>query len=165
MDTGNPVFEQLDFCHSTEVMDIFNHYAEHSFAAYADQRLPYEFFGKFMEMTKGYPAYAIKVNGKVAGFCFIRAYNPFPAFSRTAEITYFLDEAFSGKGLGKEALTKLEDEARKKGIDTLLASITSLNSGSLGFHLKNGFTECGRLPGIGKKFGQTFDIVWMSKKI
>ncbi len=95
----------------------------------------------------------------------LRAYNPFAVFRETAEISYFINNNFIGKGLGKIALTKLETEAKKLGIKTILASITSENIQSIEFHKRNGFIECGRFPEIGKKFGKTFDIIWMSKKL
>lgn len=158
-------FEKMSEVHRNDIMDIYNYYAENSMSAYSEKKLPYEFFNRFLEMTKGYPAYAIKIDERIAGFCFIRAYNPFPAFKAAAEITYFLHNDFSGKGLGKLALEKLEKDAVEMGIHTLLASITSENTPSLKFHEKNGFEVCGRFTGIGKKFGRSFDIVWMEKKL
>jgi phosphinothricin acetyltransferase len=153
--------------HGREVMDIFNYYVENSFAAYPEQKLPYEFFGKFLEMTRGYPAYVIKNNadGKVIGFCFLRAYNPMPIFRETAEISYFLDKDEAGKGIGKDALGLLEREGRKMGIKYILANISSRNDQSLHFHQKNGFIECGRFLNIGRKSGKDFDVVWMEKEI
>jgi len=153
--------------HDREVMDIFNYYVENSFAAYPEQKLPYEFYGKFLEMTRGYPAYVIKNNdtGKVIGFCFLRAYIPMPVFRETAEISCFLDPDETGKGIGKEALDLLEKEGSKMGIKYLLASISSLNGQSLQFHKKNGFVECGRFLHIGRKKEKNFDVVWMGKEI
>lgn len=90
----------------------------------------------------------------------LRPYNPIPAFSKTAEITYFIKPDFTGHGLGKTLLYYLIDEGRKKGLTTILASISSLNKGSIKFHLKNGFVECGRFKSIGQKQGKTFDIVY-----
>jgi phosphinothricin acetyltransferase len=158
-------FERLDIHHGKEVMVIFNYYVENSFSAYYAEKLPDEFFGKIIELTKGYPAHVIKVNDKTVGFCFIRAYNPIPAFLETAEITYFIHRDFAGKGLGKMALALLEEEAKAMGIRTLLASISSKNGDSLAFHKKAGFTECGRFQEIGKKFGKRFDMVWMAKNM
>jgi phosphinothricin acetyltransferase len=51
------------------------------------------------------------------------------------------------------------------GIVTVLASISSLNQSSLAFHKKNGFVECGRFVGIGRKMGTGFNVFWMQKKI
>ncbi|MCX7710578.1 MAG: GNAT family N-acetyltransferase [Clostridia bacterium] len=160
-------FEMMTANHTKKVMDIFNDYAENSFAAYPPVKLPYEFYGKFLEMTKGYPAYVIQNNEdeKVLGFCFLRAYNPLPTFKDTAEATYFIDRYATGKGIGKAALKLLEADAKKLGIKRLLANISSLNTQSLEFHLRNGFRECGRLHHIGFKMGKRFDVVWMEKEL
>ena len=163
----NLIFEKMTQEYSKEVMDIFNYYIENSYAAYPELKLPYEFYNKFLEITKGYPAFIIKNadNGKVVGFCFLRAYNPFPVFKETAEITYFLEKNEIGKGIGKKALNKLQEEAKKIGINKLLANISSENTTSIEFHKKNGFNECGRFHSIGKKKDKHFDIVWMEKTL
>ena len=158
-------FEKLNEEHKADVMGIYNYYVENSYAAYPEKSLPDTFFGTIMTMTEGYPAYAVKMDEKVVGFAFIRAYNPFPTFGETAEITYFIDKDYSGKGLGSIILDKIEENAKAKGIHNILASITSKNVHSIKFHEKNGFVKCGEFPAIGRKFGNTFDIIWMIKKI
>ncbi len=143
------------------VMDIFNYYIENSFAAYPEKKLPNEFFDMLMNACQGYPSVAVRdESGEVIGFGMLRAYNPFPAFIRTAEITYFIRPGFTGQGIGKKLLDDLCDKGRKKGITNILASISSLNEGSLRFHLKHGFAECGRFKGIVQKQGKTFDVVY-----
>ncbi len=160
-------FEAMTMEHSKDAMDIFNYYIENSFAAYIEQKLPYEFFGKIIEMSKGYPSYIIKNDNtqKVIGFCYLRAYYPMLAFRQTAELSYFISSEETGKGIGKKALAKLEQEAVKMGIKHLLASISSRNEQSLMFHRNNGFKECGRLHEVGIKKGEPFDVVWMEKDI
>ena len=148
-----------------EIIDIYNYYIENSFSAYSDTIVPYSFFDRFLERTQNYPAFSIMVNDKIAGFCFLRAYNPFPTFTECAEITYFIHKDYTGKGIGRMALDKLEEEARVKGITTILASIASENYESLVFHQKNGFVECGRFKRIIKKMNKRFDIIWMQKMI
>lgn len=165
MENKNLNFIKMEAGHSEKAMEIFNYYAENTFAAYPERKLPSEFFNKIIEMTHGYPAYTIIVSDKIIGFCFLRAYNPFSVFKETAEISYFIQKEYMGKGIGKKALDLLEAEAQKMGIHTILASITSENKESLGFHLKYGFRECGRFSNIGKKFGRNFDVIWMEKKI
>lgn len=157
------VFEQMSIKHKKDIIDIFNYYIDNSFSAYPDRILSYEFYDRFLEMTKNYPAFSIQIKNKIVGFCFLRAYNPFPTFQETAEITYFIDKDYTRKGIGKIALNKIEIEARQRGIKTILASIASENQQSLDFHKKNGFKECGRFKRIIKKNGKQFDIVWMQK--
>ncbi len=160
-------FDVMTLKYSKEVIDIFNYYITHSFAAYPETPLPYEFFNRFLELSKGYPAYVIKdtASGRVVGFCFLGAYNPFPVFQETAEVTYFLDKNSIGKGIGSQALKKLEAEAQKIGIKHLLAHVSSENPQSFLFHLKRGFQECGRFHGIGRKNGRAFDVVWFEKSL
>ena len=95
----------------------------------------------------------------------MRAYNPFPTFARTAEISYFIEQGYTGRGLGKAALARLEEEARARGIRCLLASVSSANEQSLAFHRRNGFSECGRFLRVGEKKGMAFDVVWMQKEL
>jgi L-amino acid N-acyltransferase YncA len=62
-------------------------------------------------------------------------------------------------------LDHLEREGKKRGISCILASISSLNEGSIRFHARHGFNECGRFRNVGEKKGTLFDTVWMEKEI
>lgn len=148
------------------IIDIFNFYIENSFAAYPENKVPYEIFDTFKEMSEGYPRGTIKdETGKIIGFGMLRRYNPIPVFSQTAEVTYFIHPDHTGNGLGKMLLEFLENEGHKRGIINILASISSLNPGSIAFHVKNGFVECGCFKKAGKKKGRLFDVIWMQKMI
>jgi L-amino acid N-acyltransferase YncA len=147
-----------------QIIDIFNYYIENSFAAYPENKLPYQAFDMFLQVSNGFPTGTIKdKNGKVIGFGMLRAHNPMRTFSHTAEVTYFIHPDYTRKGLGKMLLGYLEKLALEKGITNILANISSLNPNSIKFHQKNGFMECGRFRMIGNKKGQKFDTVWMQK--
>lgn len=148
------------------IIDIFNYYIKNTYAAYPENEVSYEFFGMLLQATNGYPALTMKTeNGEVIGFGFLRPYHPMPVFKRTAEISYFLRKDCVGLGLGKMILDYLVIQAKDLQIDSILASICSLNDCSIKFHLKNGFKECGRFQAIGKKHDQDFDVVWMQKRL
>ena len=148
------------------VIDILNYYVENTFAAYPERKLPYEFFDTFLGMCQGYPAVTVRdESGGVIGFGMLRPFNPIPAFSKTAEITYFIKPNFTGRGIGRTLLEYLVDGGRKNGLTNVLASISSLNEGSMRFHLKNGFVECGRFKGIGQKKGKIFDVVYCQLRL
>ncbi len=148
------------------IIDIFNYYVENSFAAYAEKKFPYQVFDTFLQMSNGLPTGSIRdSNGRIVGFGMLRTHNPMPTFSRTAEVTYFIHPDHTGKGLGKMLLGSLEKSAVEKGITNILANISSLNPGSIDFHQKNGFVECGRFRRVGTKKGQEFDTVWMQKML
>ena len=159
------ILRPMEIGDAQPVMDIFNHYVEHSFAAYPQTRLPEAFYTALMASYQGYPN-AVAVDGeKVVGFGGLRAYSPIATFSHTAEISYFLSPDYAAKGLGTLMLAYFVKGAKEKNIETLLASISSLNEASLAFHRKHGFAVCGTLKSIGRKNGVTFDVVYMQKMI
>lgn len=148
------------------VVQIFNHHIERSFAAYPEEPVGDEFFDRLVALSKGYPAVTVKtVAGEVVGFGFLRAFHPAGTFRRTAEIAYFLLPEHTGRGLGSRMLSHFEAAARAIGIDNLVASVSSLNEQSLGFHAMAGFERCGTLRDVGRKSGRDFDVVWFQKRI
>jgi L-amino acid N-acyltransferase YncA len=154
----------LDPADGNAVIDLFNYYIENTFAAYPETKVPYQFFTIFQQAYAGYPAVAVKdPAGSLVGFGMLRPHNPMPAFRHTAEITYFIRPELTGKGLGSKILSSLETAGKSQGITTILASISSLNEGSIRFHARHGFSECGRFVKVGMKNGVVFDIVWMQK--
>jgi L-amino acid N-acyltransferase YncA len=155
-------YEEMSEPHRSEVIDIFNHYIANSFAAYMERPVGYGFFDNFLEMARGYPSIVIKEDAEgVVGFGFLQPFHRARTFRQTAQITYFLRPEHTGKGLGTEILERFVGKAREQGIETLLAHISSRNEGSVRFHRRHGFRECGRFRRVGRKFGEDFDVVWM----
>jgi len=159
------IFENLSDKHRIPVIDIFNFYIKNDFSAYPEKKLIYDYYDNFLAIANKHPAFAIKVKDKVVGFCFLSSYNSFSSFKETAQITYFIDKDYKGKGIGKMALNILEIEAKKRGIKNILANIASLNEESIAFHNKNGFVKCGEFREIITKKNRKFNIVWMQKKL
>jgi L-amino acid N-acyltransferase YncA len=153
--------ERMTEAHRSAVIDIFNYHIENSFAVFLEKPVPPEFFDRFLEMTRGRAALVAKsADRKIVGFGLLRAHLPYDSFRRTAELSYFLLPGNTGQGIGTALLERLVAAAEVRGIDRLLAQVSSLNEQSMAFHLARGFTECGRLPGVGLKFGRRFDVVW-----
>ncbi len=148
------------------IVNIFNYFVENSFAAYPYKKVDSAFFEMLKEMAHGYPFYVMETDDRhVVGFGLLRRHHTAEVFKRVPEITYFILPPHTGKGLGKQLLDILVKEGKKLGIDSLLASSSSLNKVSLDFHEKNGFEQCGMFRRIGKKFGKDFDVVWMQRFI
>jgi phosphinothricin acetyltransferase len=148
------------------ILAIFNHYVAQGFAAYPETELPPPFYDTLLGLCRGYPNAAVRNEaGEVLGFGLLRPYHPMSTFSKTAEITYFLRPDATGQGIGRRLLEFLLDGARRQGITQILASISSRNEGSLRFHARHGFVECGRFRGIGVKRGEPFDVVYCQRSL
>jgi phosphinothricin acetyltransferase len=148
------------------MLDIFNYYVQNSFAAYLETPVGPEFFQNFQEeqgKREHFPFYVIEKKGKIIGIGSLKPYFPFPNFLHTGVLSYFILPEYARKGLGTKLLKFLCKTAREKKMKNLLVNVSSKNEASLKFHLKNGFTECGRFKAVGIKFGTYFDIVWLQK--
>jgi len=148
------------------MLRIFNEHVADGFAAYPQDPIGVEAMRSLLSQAlKGLRVAAETTEGSLLGFGFLRPYAPQAAFAHTAQITIFLDPRSTRAGLGSAILQDLEQRARPRGIAKLLAHISSRNPPSLAFHTQRGFAECGRFPGIGRKWGEPFDVVWMIKDL
>jgi len=143
------------------VTAIFNHYVSTSPAAYPDQEVGETFFPDRHPATAGYPFLVAHDGEQVVGFGSLSPIHPAATLRRAAQLAYFLAPECTGQGIGSRLLDALLETGRKMGVDTFLAHISSLNEGSIRFHLRHGFTECGRFRRVGRKHGRDFDMVWM----
>ncbi len=112
--------------------------------------------------SRHYPSVAVRdTEGSLLGFGLLHAHNPMPAFAHAAEISRFVRPDRTDMDIGSRMLEHLEREGQRRGVSCILATISSRNEGSIRFHARHGFTECGRFRNVGKKRGDFFDTVWM----
>mgnify|MGYP006275913465 FL=1 len=148
------------------MLDIFNHYVSNSFATYTDEPVGLARFESLMSFASGWPAVTAKRgDGKLAGFGLLRPYSTIPSFCGTSELSCFIAPEFTGMGIGAAILDRLEAGARSMGLSTIVATVSSLNDGSIRFHSSHGYIECGRLREVGIRQGMPFDVVFLQKTL
>ncbi len=145
------------------VTAIFNLFVANSFAAYPEEPVDENFFRTKHEAAADYPFLAAEADGAIVGFAYLSPFHPVATMKTSALLTYFIHPDHTGKGLGSLFLDKLMTAGRRLEVTNFLAHISSANEGSIRFHTRHGFTECGRFLKIGTKAGQPFDMVWMQR--
>jgi phosphinothricin acetyltransferase len=50
-------------------------------------------------------------------------------------------------------------------MSVMIAGIDSSNEGSIAFHLRLGFVETARMPGVGVKWGRPLELVLMQRNV
>ena len=162
----NMRFVPLGIGHANGVMKIFSYYCVNSYAAFPSTELGVAWYQKFLELSRGYPAYAVTdAADEVLGFCFLSAYNPFPTFRKTAKFSCFIAPDFRGQGIGSACLQKICSAARDQSVSVLISEIADCNQESISFHERHGFVRVGELADIGEKFGGSFGVVLMRKTL
>ncbi|RZJ68301.1 MAG: N-acetyltransferase family protein [Flavobacterium sp.] len=145
------------------ILGIVNHAILHTTANYnyapqllADQQL------WFAEKTKkNNPILVADYDGKVIGFSTYGTFREKIGYQFTVEHSVYVADGFSGNGIGKALLQKLISVAKEQGYHNMIGGIDASNSGSIAFHKKFGFEECGIIKDAAFKFDRWLDLMFM----
>jgi phosphinothricin acetyltransferase len=120
------------------------------------------------QRVEGMPVLVADGGNEVAGFTayeHFRGEGKWPGYRATAELSIHVRESHWGRGVGRALVETLVERAQAAGIHVLVAAIDAENDASLRFHERLGFTEVGRMPETGQKFGRWLDLVLVQRII
>lgn len=116
-------------------------------------------------LSELYRSYIVLFEGAYAGYIMLTQHKKRPAFNVTAEVTIYLDPAFTGKGIGKAAVKFLEEQARALAFHSLVATICTENESSLALFGKLGFKQVAHYEEIAYKFERWLDLACLQKRL
>ena len=117
-------------------------------------------------LAKGLPYLVVEDAGQVLGFAYCQWFKPRPAYRFSAEDSIYLHPDARGRGLGRQLLAALIEQAQQAGLRKLIAVIgDSANAASIGVHRSQGFEAAGVIRSCGWKFDRWLDIVLMEKTL
>ena len=82
-------------------------------------------------------------------------------FRFVCEHSVYVDRAARASGVADRLMDELIERAHSNGLRQMVATIDASNPASIGFHLRRGFIEVGRMPDIGYTFGTWRTMVLM----
>jgi len=88
-----------------------------------------------------------------------------PAYSGTAEVSIYIDQAWRGKGVGRYALQEAIDFAPQVDVHTVLGFIFGHNKPSLALFEKFGFETWANLPRVANLDGIERDLIILGKRV
>jgi phosphinothricin acetyltransferase len=88
-----------------------------------------------------------------------------PAYSGTAELSIYIDEAWRGKGIGKYCLEQAIAFAPQIKVHTLLGFIFGHNAPSLALFGKFGFDTWAHFPRVANLDGVERDLIILGKRV
>lgn len=96
-----------------------------------------------------YPMYVAEMENKVVGYCTLSPYRAGKkGFASVAEISYYLDYAYHGQGIGTALIKHAISDCPRLNKDILLAVLIDINLPSVGLLEKFNFQKWGYLPDV-----------------
>lgn len=105
-----------------------------------------------------YPLIVAEDAGAVIGYCSLSKFRDKEAYQRTVESSVYIDQAHTGKRLGKALMDEILKRAKQCKHHVVIAGITGGNEISVKLHTALGFTFVGCFREVGYKFNQWQDV-------
>lgn len=155
------------------LLKIYAHYVKNTAITF-ETAVPSldEFRNRIKHTLEKYPYLVLEEEHVVRGFAYAGVFKDRAAYSRSCEMTIYLDHAAQGRGYGRALYESLENELKNRGILNLYACIGDpvtedeyLTRNSEQFHSHMGYVKVGEFHKCGYKFGRWYNMIWMEKII
>lgn len=123
-----------------------------------------EYAARIEAIAAQFPYLVLEVDGEIAGYAYAHRQAERAAFDWNAELSIYLKEDFSGRGIGKPLYGLLEALLEMQGYVSLFGVITGDNAVSIAMHEKMGYRQIAVHEKTGWKFGRWHDTVWMHRR-
>lgn len=141
------------------ILDIYNDAVQKTTATFDTEPRPPDSHRKWWDSHgPRHPVLVAEEKGGVVGWASLSAWSDRCAYADTAEISIYVAEAARGRGAGKALMARVLEAGRAAGLRTVIARIADENAASVALHEAFGFTRCGVMRQVGRKFGRLLDV-------
>lgn len=112
-----------------------------------------------------YPIYVCEADNQVVGYLSLSPYRDCPALARTVEVSFYVDYACHGEGIGSDLMQYAITESPRLGKKVLVAILHEWNISSIKLLEKFGFERWGFLPEVAEFSGGLCGHLYNGRKI
>lgn len=151
---------------AAEILALYAPYIEKTAITFETEIPSQESFERRVaDIASHFPYLLLEIDGELAGYAYAHRQAERAAFAWNAELSIYLKEAYSGRGLGRPLYQLLEELLEMQGYVNFYGVITGSNETSIALHEKMGYSIIGRHAHTGYKFGQWHDTVWLHRRV
>jgi phosphinothricin acetyltransferase len=144
---------------------IYNQAVEHSTATFDTEPETTQDRERWFEehTAPQHPVLVAELDGDVVGWASLSRYSTRCAYIATAEASAYVDEAHTGRGIGRRLSEALLEAGRAGGVHAVIVRICTENVASLALSRRLGYFEVGVMREVGMKFGRLLDVMVLEK--
>ncbi|MFM9414226.1 N-acetyltransferase family protein [Peptococcus simiae] len=148
------------------LLDIYRPYISMTWlTTEAEVPTPEAFRTRVADVLEKYPFVVAEVGDDLCGYAYAHRYRARPAYDWSAELSIYLDEDWSGYGLGKLLYGTVIQLLDYQHVQTVYGMIVRDNEPSAGLHLGMGFSPIATYSKVAYKRGAWLDLMLFEKDI
>ena len=155
------------------LLEIYAYYVANTAVSFEyDVPSEAEFRCRIQHTLQKYPYLVLEENGIIQGYVYAGVFKSRAAYSRSCEVSIYVDHDAKRRGYGRKLYEALEDRLKKQGIINMYACIAHpvvedeyLSRDSENFHRQLGFSTVGEFHQCAYKFGRWYNMIRMEKFI
>lgn len=124
-----------------------------------------EFRERMRNIMEVYPYLVCEAEGRPAGYAYAHRYHERAAYQWDAELSVYVDGAYTGRGIGRALYTALMNILKLQHVRNVYGLVTSPNPPSEVLHRAMGFRLSGVSEKTGYKLGKWVDVACFEKAI
>lgn len=152
---------QAELRDAGEIADIYNHYIATSHATFELDLIDRDEMERRMAdgFERNYPFLVCEDNGgAILGYAYGHQYRPRAAYRHSIEISVYIKEANTDRGIATALYERLIPEILAAGFHAIIAGIALPNDASIRLHEHFGFEKAAHFRQVGRKFDRWFDV-------
>lgn len=145
---------------SEAIARIYNHYIRESVITFEENDVsPEEMAGRVQETIAAMlPWLVAEDQGVVVGYAYASKWRARSAYRFAVESTVYLDQYYTGRGVGTKLYQELLGILRTKSLHVVIGGIAQPNPASVALHERLGFEKVAHFREVGFKLGRRVDV-------
>lgn len=143
------------------INEIHNHYVLHSTATFMLEPLTRAEREAWLDgRPDAHPVTIAEIDGETVGWCALGPFRPRAAYAQSAEIGFYLKEAFHRRGIGRALVHDAIARGRAAGLHVIVGGCCTETTASAALLEACGFRKVAHFHQVGRKFGRWLDVAF-----
>ena len=144
---------------AAQITAIYNFYIENTYHTFETEPIDSaEMQSRIEAINENHPFLVAEENGEITAYAYATEYKSRAAYKHSVEVSVYVKNGESGKGIGTKIYRELFAELSKTDVHAIIAGIALPNDASVILHERFGFEKVAHFREVGFKFGKWIDV-------